>query len=134
MCLTLDSSNIAPELPIKEGNIRWKVLDLHPLYYRLESPYFGSCVWNLNVWKTARNYNSLNTRRQDIGFHVFLTKKDAVYYAQPRQVIVKVEVEQHNYSGLALINKKLKTETWKRARVLEVYTSSGRYNITKRFK
>jgi hypothetical protein len=131
MCLLLDSSNIDPRKPIKEDNIRWKVLN-NGFARHLESPYYN-CVWKFNDWKTAkRNYF---TQSKDIGFHVFLSKKDAIHYSNAGDVIVKIEVKDHNYSGITIASgKNLKTETWKKARVIEVYTSSGRHNITKRFK
>ena len=88
--------------------------------------------WTINKWEKAFSEKWLMRSFRDIGFHVFVTKSDAIKYAQGScRVIVQLEVRNHNASGEY---GQYRCETWGKARILKVFTNSGRHDITKRFK
>lgn len=138
MCITITNS-ITACTPLKQGNIRWKAMKFYSGKPLVICSGIAHDIWFKKKWKKAKKNNFFYDSSADIGFHVFLTKSDAINYVSEKicpknWVIVKVEVVKHHRSGAFGYDLASKCETWKRARFLEVFTSSGRHNITKRFK
>lgn len=119
--------------PYNKSNIRWKVLGI---YGKRFSGIYVSTIYKLGVKKIALNKGSKNAQESDIGFHVFVHKKDAFDFAAQKEkvVIVKVEVEGFNASGTWLrAYENCKSETWKYMKIVEVFDEKGN-NITKNYK
>jgi hypothetical protein len=143
MCITL-SNDVISNKPFNESKSRWKVLKDNG--GALSSVHrFGG--WKINVNKVAKDdtFNKC-AQKKDVGIHVFLSKKDAVYAAKgimekaldveetDKLVVVEVEVSSFNVSGVwNCLERPLNNETWKKAKVVKVFTASGRYDITHRF-
>ena len=146
MCITRNNQD--ETIPYNKSRIRWKSLyvgDDGHLYSRVYNH-----KWKFGVnhkskalndsrvygrkWKFGVNHKSkaLNDSDPSInyGFHVWLTRKQAVRLSDHRHVIAKVRVDGHIFSGMG--NGRKRNETWKRAKLVAVYTRSGR-NVTHRY-
>lgn len=131
MCINHDPCQ---DKPYNKSNIRWKTLDCDSGTNTLHSTNTGD-KWTIGAVKRARDMSSspnvISNGAEDIGIHVYVTRKDAIRANKGKfSFLVKVEVSGFN-SGGSYSNRPC--ETWKRAKLLEVYTPSGRTNITKRF-
>lgn len=142
MCIITRSADY--DKPYNSSKVRWKVLRVQTEKKpELRSIHMGATKWNIGTEKRAVSARSL-AQPQDIGFHVFLTKTAAIestkkyndgieYYGQI--VVVRLEVDRFNHSGTwRQGDGYVKNETWRRARLTNVFTASGRHDITNRFK
>ena len=131
MCISIRDER---SKPYNTSRIRWK-------YLRLSDDQLLS-RYTLDEWKIWKRYKAKDRSSStsvtcnssaDIGFHVFTSKRGAINAAEEDvtgAVIVKLTVNGFNASGFW---KGRKCETWRQATIMEVYTQSGRHNITKRF-
>jgi hypothetical protein len=145
MCLQLPHS----DKPHNRSNVRWKVLVVRN--GKLVSPY-KDVKWNVGSFKRARvlhqhDVGSITRNHPNFGIHVFLTKTDAVAFAEQigqcdRAVVVKLIVSRFNKAGYypicSLVSGegiwvKVKNETWKTAQLIEVFDASGKNKITERY-
>lgn len=133
-------------IPFNKSRTRWKVL-IYDSANVLHSPFHSSKTWKVGVRykaKLSSDVSSLND--PDHGFHTLLTKNAAVEAMSQIQrdrfltslgkmVLVKVEVAGFNASGTwDFMAALLQSETWRSAKIVQVFTASGRHDITHRFK
>lgn len=117
--------------PYNTSKFRWKMLIADAEQKELISPFQD------DVWKVGKNYKAENANGDpDRGFHVFTTKTAAANLARDEYgyegcVVVKVQVSGFIAGGQY---GDVPCETWKNAKIVEVWTGAGRTNITKRFK
>jgi len=118
MCLTLREKYTEP---YNRKKFRWKMVRVEfddkgkPSY---SGPYTYIDYVNPHKWRTAERYYGKPDVPHDIGFHVFVTKKDAIEHASHFKTrrVVKVQVSGFNASGT--FNNK-KSETWKKMRIVK---------------
>lgn len=126
MCLSLRAEHTTP---YNNKKFRWKYAECYERTGRLSAPYAGRKYAPTGEWMTATKSRQYVTySRNDIGFHVFITKTDAERERNNRGLfhcrVIKVEVEDFIASGYFSHRK---TETWKKMRVVKVLP---RINLT----
>lgn len=123
--------------PYNKTRKRWKVL-------KVSEDNKLSSIHERTPWKLNTRQQAVATRAyansEDIGFHVVLSKADAAKLAQSyldeghEVVIAELEVKGFNASGYwDYYGYSLRSETWTQVKAVQVFTASGRYNITDRF-
>lgn len=137
MCLS-----IIQRKPYNETKTRWKTF-VATADGKILSPFQNGNKWVVGEIKNATNQRYGNN--EDVGFHVFLTKADAArtakkvkegWLSEPKSYAVTalVEVDKFNAAGeWDYYMPALKSETWRRCKILQVFTAAGRTDITSRF-
>ena len=134
MCLTLRKTN--SDKPYDDSNIRWKVMFVRD--GKIRSYYHVDTIWKLGEWKDCGV--GVSDHPSDFGIHVYVSEKAAAAvataeancfdYMKEKLVVAKVEVEGFFASGDHMF---IPSETWQRARILELFDKSGN-NMTDKFK
>lgn len=119
MCLT---PRVEESVPYNNNKFRWKVVYIEKNERGELScwgPYTGKKYNKLNKWMKATYDPSYPKASHNIGFHVFVTKKDAQRRCDKwnTRVVVKVEVDKLVASGTFVSTR---SETWKRMRIVEI--------------
>lgn len=137
-------------------DIRWKVLRTRNGEETLKSPHRDT-RWKFGATKRATPLSVLtgDIETTHNGIHVFLTKKDAILYTKTfiyrstDTIVVRLRVSSFRNAGYYLTTiwgnwcngKRLtderisfRNEIWGKARIDEVWTPSGKKNITRRFQ
>lgn len=132
ICYNNYGSPIYRHAPANDSKIRWKVLYVGVNQggkKSLESLY-RECTWHVGSVKRAANDGTTNDR--NCGIHVFVDRLDAKTLATDwsPKVFVKLEVSSFIAGGYW---REKACETWKRAKILQVYTPEGK-NITRQFR
>ena len=123
-------------VPFNNSNVRWKVMVFCD---NIISSCWAKKKWVLNKkYKAYKNKSNCLIYRSnaDEGFHVLLTKKDAVRYAKhcvSSNIIVKVCVDKFLAAGDVQCSggESFVCETWKYATAVALYTEAGRKINTK---
>lgn len=118
--------------PYNKSNIRWKIVREHSS--KLVTPFYNS-HYKLGVRRKCRNQDLDYCNLEDIGFHVFVNKKDAFCYANGNGCynVMKVIVEGFKLSGEWDVRfDSFKSETWKYITAMNVYDKKGN-DITKNY-
>jgi hypothetical protein len=115
MCLRLRTEN--SNKPYNESKIRWKVAER--ANGNLVAPY-AYTIYDKTQWMVAKNNSDKFWdffRHTDIGFHVFVTRKDARNFrtALNSGTVIRVEVDGLVASGYFGDRR---SETWNRMRIL----------------
>lgn len=115
--------------PYNTSKFRWKMLFVG-VGKNLVSPFQD------DEWKVGKTYKANANGNPDHGFHVYTTKTAAARLAYDEAnyvdcVVVKVRVSGFVAGGTYGDNTPC--ETWKTAKIVEVWTGAGRYNITNRY-
>lgn len=133
MCLTLREKD--SDKPYDDSDIRWKTIRM------VEQKFYSMFGSNLTMYEDigkeniAKDYTRhfMETREWDIGFHVFVERETARNYTCRDSLYVKVKVEGFIASGYENPCIGLKTETWKKMTILEIYDNEGN-NVTEKYK
>jgi len=130
MCI----NNIVPQnRPYIDSSIRWKVLIVKD--GKLCS-YFANKIWTLGKCERSRlnksSQLSKNKTKEDIGFHVLLTKNDAIKYAETLcdDGLIIAQVQVKGFIAAGEFNAEFwdifKCETWRYATITNIYTEDGK--------
>jgi hypothetical protein len=122
MCLT---PRVEESVPYNNNKFRWKVVYIEKNRRGklcCSGLYTGKKYDKLNKWMKATRDPSYHKASHNIGFHVFITKKDAQDRCnRDTSVVVKVEVDKLVASGTF---DSTRSETWKRMRIVEILANA----------
>jgi hypothetical protein len=123
MCLTL--RHALGDVPYNKTKFRWKFMVYNKKTNKLTAPYVGGrYAYPEKKWMRATHNSTFDFKPDlhDVGFHVFVTKRDAQArlnksrFSDYGGILVKVEVDEFIASGTFGGRR---SETWKKMRVVE---------------
>ena len=118
-------------LPYNRSKYRWKIMSVNNrlgdehLFLMSLHQYFG---WTLNKWEESYDRSKFwnKAAKHDVGFHVFLENKMVEATAFGKSLVfAKIEVQGFIASGYWSFDRTVKEETWKKARVVQVFNLKG---------
>ena len=129
MCIDLRDNHSEP---YNKSRIRYKRVQIDD--GEITSLTANSFVWKPLQWHKATDRSRIDQdlcsyRKEDIGFHCYITKKDAK--GDDNVYIATVEVKGFVASGFSPGGSDC--ETWKYAKLIGLETMGGHRNIVKRF-
>ncbi len=128
MCLIKNSQW---HTPLRKGNIRYKVVQING-DKSFRSLFRSRKKWRVGLWYACDAHIKLDSLRYcadnyNLGFHVFVTFKDAwayrtLLYNNSRYVIVQVKVKNHIASGVwDATQYTVPNETWQYCKIVKAY-------------